>query len=147
MIGQEHYDVFSLGVAESVRARCSDNALDANNPSIIYVAMGLNVFMRCCRSFRCEGNYSPPTLTRICCLDLVREFTPQRLKYVQEEMARLKYLEEAIEPLSHLALALEILAAGDANLGEQVLRNLVYFAEEVTAKRVLELSAAATTVH
>jgi len=71
MIGQEHDDVFSLGIAESVRARCSGNALDANNPFIIYVAMGLNVFMRCCRSFRCEGTYSPPTLTRICCLDLV----------------------------------------------------------------------------
>jgi len=88
----------------------------------------------------------PKALVESCFRDLEREFTPQRLKHVQEEMARLKYLEEAIKPLSHIALDLEILAAGDANLGEQIINFLVYFTEN-TVERALELSAAAVTVH
>ncbi len=147
-------DNFSLGIAESVRVRCSGNALDANNPPIIYVAMGLNVFMRCCRSFRCEGNYSPPTLTRICCRDLVREFTPQRLEQFQDEIElKCALPERLVKPLSYIALTFEILATSAAkvcpDLQDQLLRKFwAYLIEEFTVERVQQLqSAAAVTVH
>jgi len=149
----EYDDDFSLGIAESVRAQCSGNALDANNPFIIYVAMGLNVFMRCCRSFRCEGNYSPPTLTGICCRDLVREFTPQRLEQFQDEIERKCGLpERLVKPLSYIALTFEILATSAAevcpDLQDQFFRKFsAYLTEEFTVERVQQLQSVAVTVH
>jgi len=151
-------DDFSLGIAESVRARCSGNTLTANNPSfIIYVALGLNVFTRCCRSFRREGNYLLPTLTRICCRDLVREFTTQRLEQVQEEIERQNAFpgefSRLVEPMSYIVLTLEILVTSAAkvcpDLQDQLLRKFsAYLIEEFTVERVLQLqSAAAVTVH
>ena len=145
---RERNDNFSLSIMELIRARHFSDTLTANNP-FLNVTQALNVFMRYCHSL-CP--LEADAFIEICCRDLVREFSPQRLDEIQE-WAKPQFPEDLIEYISYFALTLEILAAS-ADKSVPGLRDhflskfCALFNEEGSLERLAELrKAAATTVH
>ena len=139
-------DEFSLGIAESIRVRCSGNTLTAGNP-YLSIAPALNTFSRYCHSL-CP--LEAEAFIKICCRDLVREFTNQRLDQVRETVSR-QFPEEEVEPRSIVALTLDILI----NRADEMVPGLrdhffsklsSLFIEETSSERLAQLLGA-VTVH
>lgn len=91
---QEHRDNFALGIAESIRARHFGNTLTADDPCLCVVP-ALSIFARYCDSL-CPQEAE--AFIKLCCWDLVRDFTPSRLGQAREQAVPL--IRERVESRS-----------------------------------------------
>ena len=148
----EYDDDFFLKIAKSA-TRCFDS-LNGEVPA--YTALGLSIFVNWLFSTRLYRD-SAKTIIGACCRELEREFSPQRLGRVQNEIARQpEFMALIPEPLvdstPYLTLTLDILGCTAVrmcpDLERKFLREMSGFVlEEYTVKRVRQFQSIATTVH
>ena len=148
----EYDDDFFLKIAKSA-TRCFDS-LNGELPA--YTALGLSIFVNWLFSTRLYRD-SAKTIIGACCRELVREFSPQRLGRVQDEIVRQpEFMALVPEPLvdstPYLTLTLEILGSTAVRMCPDLERKLLremsgFVLEEYTVKRVRQFQSIATTVH
>jgi len=149
---QQYDDAFLLSVAKRA-TRCFDS-LNGELPA--YTALGLSIFVNWLFSTRLYRD-SAKTIIGACCRELVREFSPQRLGRVQDEIVRQpEFMALIPEPLvdstPYLTLTLDILGCTAVrmcpDLERKLLREMSEFVlEEYTVERVRQFQSMATTVH
>ncbi len=149
----EYDDDFFLKIAKRA-TRCFDSP---NGELPAYTALGLSIFVNWLFSTRLYRDSATKTIIGGCCRELEREFSPQRLGRVQNEIVRQpEFMALIPEPLvdsaPYLTLTLEILGSTAAkmcpDLERKFLREIPKFVlEEYTVKRVRQFQSIATTVH
>ena len=147
------YDDFFLKIAKSA-TRCFDSP---NGELPAYTALGLSIFVNWLFSTRLYRESATKTIIGACCRELEREFSPQRLGRVQNEIVRQpEFMALIPEPLvdsaPYLTLTLEILVSAAVrmcpDLERKFLREMPEFVlKEYTVKRVRQFQSIATTVH
>ncbi len=152
----EYGDDLLLKVAKNA-TRCFDPDDSPNGELPAYTALGLSMFVNWLFSTRLYRDSARKAIIGACCRELEREFSPQRLEGVQNEIARQpEFMALIPEPLvdstPYLTLTLEILGSTAVrmcpDLERKLLREMSEFVlEEYTVKRVMQLQSAATTIH
>jgi len=152
----EYDDDFFLKIAKSA-TRCFDPDDSPNGELPAYTALGLSIFVSWLFSTRLYRNSARKAIIGACCRELEREFSPQRLGRVQNEIVRQpEFMALIPEPLvdsaPYLTLTLEILGSTAVkmcpDLERKFLREMPEFVlEEYTVKRVRQFQSIATTVH